>query len=196
MMNLGFLLTSTGGFIRDRAVPVAVFAALAAASAGAPAQAQKPPIGGDMKDFVLADPAKPVPEFAIADLAGTEVTLDAFKGKVVVLNLWATWCVPCIKEMPSLERLSDRMKDKGVAVLSVSQDRGGLKQVEPFLKKHTLKTLPIYLDPKGAVLKAIGGRGLPTTLVIDKEGREIGRLEGDAEWDGPHAVALIEHALK
>jgi thiol-disulfide isomerase/thioredoxin len=143
-----------------------------------------------------ASSAKPVAAFAITDLEGKEVTLDAFKGKVVVLNLWATWCVPCIKEMPSLERLSVKMKDKGVAVMSVSQDRGGMKQVGPFLDKHGLKALPIYLDAKGTVLKAIAGRGLPTTLVIDKEGREIGRLEGDAEWDGPHAAAIIEHALK
>jgi thiol-disulfide isomerase/thioredoxin len=133
---------------------------------------------------------------AFTDLEGKELSLDVFKGKVVVLNLWATWCVPCIKEMPSLERLSAKMKDKGVAVMSISQDRGGVKQVGPFLEKHGLKSLPIYLDPKGAVLKAINGRGLPTTLVIDKEGREVGRLEGDAEWDGPNALALIEYVLK
>lgn len=194
MMKLDFLLNLAGKDIRDRAVPVALFAMVSGLAA--PVWAEKPPIAGDMKDFITAEPAKPVPAFAITDLEGKEVTLDAFKGKVVVLNLWATWCVPCIKEMPSLERLSAKMKDKGVAVMSVSQDRGGLKQVGPFLEKHGLKGLPIYLDPKGAVLKAIAGRGLPTTLVIDKEGREIGRLEGDAEWDGPHAIALIEHALK
>lgn len=193
-MKLDFLLTSAGKGIRDRAWSVALFAAVWGLAG--PVSAQKPPIAGDMKDFITAEPAKPVPTFAITDLEGKDVTLDAFKGKVVVLNLWATWCVPCIKEMPSLERLSTRMKDKGVAVMSVSQDRGGMKQVGPFLDKHGLKALPIYLDPKGAVLKAIAGRGLPTTLVIDKEGREIGRLEGDAEWDGPHAIAIIEHALK
>jgi thiol-disulfide isomerase/thioredoxin len=194
MMKLDFLPVSAGKGIRDCVVPVALFAVLLGLSA--PVLAEKPPIAGDMKDFITAEPVKPVPAFAITDLEGKEVTLDALKGKVVVLNLWATWCVPCIKEMPSLERLSVKMKDKGVAVMSVSQDRGGMKQVGPFLDKHGLKALPIYLDAKGAVLKAIAGRGLPTTLVIDKEGREIGRLEGDAEWDGPHAIALIEHYLK
>ncbi len=193
-MKLDFLLTSAGKGIRDRAAPVALFAMVLGLSG--PVWAEKPPIAGDMKDFIVAEPAKPVPAFTITDLEGKELTLDAFKGKVVVLNLWATWCVPCIKEMPSLERLSVKMKDKGVAVMSVSQDRGGLKQVGPFLEKHGLKYLPIYLDAKGATFKAIAGRGLPTTLVIDKEGREIGRLEGDAEWDGPHAVAIIEHVLK
>lgn len=193
-MKLDFLLTSAGKGIRDRAAPVALFAMVLGVSG--PVWAEKPPIAGDMKEFIVAEPAKPVPAFTINDLEGKELTLDAFKGKVVVLNLWATWCVPCIKEMPSLERLSTKMKDKGVAVMSVSQDRGGMKQVGPFLEKHGLKNLPIYLDPKGGVLKAIAGRGLPTTLVIDKEGREIGRLEGDAEWDGEHAIAIIEHAMK
>lgn len=210
MMKLDFLLDRTGAVIRDRGRPVASFAArlavlvalvlatLAAQSVMPrnPALAQKPPLAGDMKDFVPAEAPKPLPPFTIADLDGKELGLDAFKGKVVVLNLWATWCVPCIKEMPSLERLSTKLKDKGVAVMSVSQDRGGQRQVGPFLEKQGLKALPIYLDPKGAVLKAINGRGLPTTVILDKEGREVGRLEGDAEWDGPNAVAVIEHYLK
>lgn len=196
MAKLDLPLAATGRFIRDRAGPVALIAALLALAPGGPALAQKPPLQGDMKEFVLADPPRPVGPIAFTDLEGKELALDQFKGKVVVLNLWATWCVPCIKEMPSLERLSQKMKDKGVAVMSISQDRGGMKQVGPFLDKHGLKALPIYLDPKGGVLKAIAGRGLPTTLVIDREGREVGRLEGDAEWDGAHAVALIEHILK
>lgn len=195
MAKLDLPLAATGRFIRDRAGPVALIAALLALAPGGPALAQKPPLQGDMKEFVLADPPRPAGPLAFTDLEGKELTLDQFKGKVVILNLWATWCVPCIKEMPSLERLSQKMKDKGVAVMSISQDRGGMKQVGPFLDKHGLKALPIYLDPKGGVLKAIAGRGLPTTLVIDREGREVGRLEGDAEWDGAHAVALIEHVL-
>ncbi len=146
-----------------------------------------------MKDFVLAEPPRPVPPLAFTDLDGKELTLEAFRGKVVVLNLWATWCVPCIKEMPSLQRLSAKLAGKGVAVMAMSQDRAGARVVEPFLDKHGLKALPVYLDPKGAVLRALAGRGLPTTLVIDRAGREIGRLEGDAEWDGPHALALINH---
>ncbi len=197
MARLDALLSVTGAVIRDRALSVPLFAALLAVAAALPAAAaDRPPLGGDMKDFVLADPPKAAPAVAFSDLEGKEVTLESFRGKVVVLNLWATWCVPCIKEMPSLERLGAKLKDRGVAVMSISQDRGGARQVAPFLEKHGLKTLPIYLDLKGAVLRAVGARGLPTTLVIDREGREIGRLEGDAEWDGPDALALIEHVLK
>ena len=185
--------------IRYRTPSVAGFGAAGLAfvaiflGSGAGLAADRPPLTGDMKDFVLAEPAKPVPALAFTDLDGKALTLDAFRGKVVVLNLWATWCVPCIKEMPSLQRLSAKLRDKGVAVLALSQDRAGAKVVTPFLEKHALKTLPIYLDTKGAVLKALNGRGLPTTLVIDRDGREVGRLEGDAEWDGPHALALINH---
>ncbi|MCC7046996.1 MAG: TlpA family protein disulfide reductase [Alphaproteobacteria bacterium] len=196
MAKLDFLLAATGAVIRDRAASVLLLAGLAALAAGGlAAAADKPPLKGDMKDFVLAEPAKPLPAMAFTDLDGKELSLDAFKGRVVVLNLWATWCVPCIKEMPSLERLAAKMKDRPVAVMSISQDRGGAKQVTPFLEKQGLKTLPIYLDPKGVVLKAINGRGLPTTLIVDQQGREVGRLEGDAEWDGANALALIEHVL-
>ncbi|MCC6470613.1 MAG: TlpA family protein disulfide reductase [Alphaproteobacteria bacterium] len=196
MAKLDILLAATGAVIRDRAASVLLLAGLLAAGLVLPGMAaDRPPLKGDMKDFVLADPPKPLPPMAITDLDGKEVGLDAFKGRVVVVNLWATWCVPCIKEMPSLERLTAKVKDRPVAVMSISQDRGGAKQVARFLEKQGLKTLPIYLDPKGTALRAIGGRGLPTTVIIDREGREVGRLEGDAEWDGPNALALIEHVL-
>lgn len=183
------------GVIRYRTASVARLGAfsLAVLLLGPAAAADRPPLSGDMKNFVLAEPPRPVPALAFTDLDGKELTLAAFRGKVVVLNLWATWCVPCIKEMPSLQRLSAKLGGKDVAVMAMSQDRAGAKIVAPFLEKHGLKTLPVYLDPKGAVLRALAGRGLPTTLVIDREGREFGRLEGDAEWDGPHALALINH---
>ena len=186
------------GFIRYPRRSVARFGAaclLVLTALGAPQAADRPPLGGDMKDFVLANPPRPGPEAGFTDLEGKELSLADFRGKVVVLNLWATWCVPCIKEMPSLQRLSAKMRDRGVAVLALSQDRAGAKLVTPFLEKHGLKTLPVYLDPKGLVLRAIAGRGLPTTVIYDQQGREVGRLEGDAEWDGPHALALIEHVL-
>lgn len=186
--------------IRYRSASVARFAARTAVGClavflalGPVSAAEKPPLQGDMKEFVLSDPPKPPPAFTFTDLEGKELTLGDFKGKVVVLNLWATWCVPCLKEMPSLQRLHAKMRDKGVVVAAVSQDRAGAKIVTPFIEKHGLKALPIYLDTKGVVLRAINGRGLPTTLVIDREGREVGRLEGDAEWDGPAAQALLNH---
>jgi thiol-disulfide isomerase/thioredoxin len=154
-----------------------------------------PPLGGDMKDFTLQKPPRPAPPLSFTDMAGKDLTLADFKGRLVVVNLWATWCAPCIKEMPSLDRMNARLKDKGLALLAISQDRGGAKTVAPFIEKLGLKSLPVYLDPKGGVQRALGVRGLPTTIVFDADGRELGRFEGDANWDGPDARAMLEHFL-
>lgn len=149
-----------------------------------------------MRDFHLAKPPKPGPALNFTDLDGRAMSLAGFKGKIAVVNLWATWCAPCVKELPSLMRLNAKMKDKGLAVLAISQDRAGAKVVTPFLDRLNLKALPVFLDPKGEVLRALGARGLPTTVVFDAQGRELGRFEGDANWDGPDAIAMFEHFLK
>lgn len=149
-----------------------------------------------MRDFELAKQPKPVPALSFTDIGGKELSLADFKGKLVVVNLWATWCAPCVKEMPSLGRMYAKLRDKGVALLAISQDRGGAKAVTPFLEKLGLQSLPAYLDPKGGVQRALAARGLPTTVIIDGQGRELGRYEGDAQWDGPDALALINHFLK
>ena len=149
-----------------------------------------------MRDFELAKQPKPAPALSFTDMDGKELSLADFKGKLVVINLWATWCAPCVKEMPSLNRMNAKLRDKGLALLSISQDRGGAKVVAPFLEKLALKSLPVYLDPRGGVQRALGVRGLPTTVVIDGQGRELGRYEGDATWDGPDALALLNHFLR
>jgi len=110
------------------------------------------------------------------------VALADFKGKLVLINLWATWCQPCLKEMPSLEKLQAAQADK-LTVAAISEDRGGNQVVEPFVAKLGLDKVMVYLDPKSAVGHAFSVRGLPTTLVIDTEGRLVGRVEGAAEWD-------------
>jgi thiol-disulfide isomerase/thioredoxin len=157
--------------------------------------AEEPPLKGEMRDFTLHKVPKPPVALNFTALDGKALTLADFKGKVVVANLWATWCAPCIKEMPSLDRMNARLAPQGLALLAISQDRGGAKVVEPFLEKLGLKSLPVYLDPKGEVQRALGVRGLPTTVVFDAEGRELGRFEGDANWDGADARALLTHFL-
>ncbi|MGQ0675504.1 MAG: TlpA disulfide reductase family protein [Rhodospirillales bacterium] len=154
-----------------------------------------PPLLGEMKDFTLAKPPRAAPPLSFTDMEGRELSLADFKGKLVVINLWATWCAPCIKEMPSLDRMNARLAGQGLALLAISQDKGGAKVVAPFLERLGLKSLPVYLDAKGAVQRALGVRGLPTTVVIDAEGRELGRFEGDANWDGPDARALLTYFL-
>ena len=144
-------------------------------------------------EFIPASPPQPAPEVSFTDLQGKWVTLADFKGKLVLINLWATWCQPCLKEMPSLEKLQGS-EDK-LTVAAVSEDRGGSKVVEPFVAKLGLDKVKIYLDPKSAVGHAFSVRGLPTTLVIDAEGRLVGRVEGAAEWDSAKMMTALQPFL-
>jgi thiol-disulfide isomerase/thioredoxin len=162
---------------------------LAPGRGGHLAAAEAPAASGIGEFTPLAAPL-PAPEVAFTTRDGEPVSLAEFKGRTVLVNLWATWCVPCIREMPSLDRLQAKLGSE-LAILAISQDRGGAKLVEPFLQKLDLKALTTYLDPKGGVGQAFGARGLPTSVLIDREGRMVGRLEGAAEWDSPAMTALL-----
>jgi thiol-disulfide isomerase/thioredoxin len=143
-----------------------------------------------LRQFIPANPPRPAPEIAFVDSAGKELTLADFRGRIVLVNLWATWCEPCIREMPSLDRLSAALPDQDLAIVLVSQDRGGDKVVAPFFAKLALG-LKTYLDPKSTVGHAFEVRGLPTSILIDREGRELGRVEGALAWDGAPAQSLL-----
>jgi thiol-disulfide isomerase/thioredoxin len=152
------------------------------------------PLPAQALNFVPSD-AKPAPELSFLDREGNAVSLEDFRGKVVILNLWATWCAPCRKEMPGLDRLQAALGKDGLLVLPLSLDRGEVDQIEAFYDEVGLTTLEIYRDPKAAAGRALGAYGLPTTLVLDREGREVGRLLGPAEWDGEEAMTLIRAVL-
>lgn len=154
-----------------------------------------PRITGEIQHFTPKQNPRAVPDVAFRDGKGDEVTFRDFHGKVVVLNFWATWCAPCVHEMPSLDRLAARLADRPVALVALNEDRGGAEVAAPFLEKLKLGNLPLYLDPEGAVQRALEVGSLPTTIVIDAEGREVGRLVGPADWSSPEAVALIETFL-
>lgn len=160
-----------------------------------PAQAQ-PPVGPEMADFTLIQPPRPAPETGFTDESGETVKLADLRGRVLLVNLWATWCAPCVEEMPALDALQAKLGGKDFQVLTVSTDRGGAKQVRPFYEKHGLKRLAIYLDPKTALTRALGAKGLPTSILIDREGRMVGQLVGAAAWDSPDAIALIRHYIE
>ena len=145
-------------------------------------------------EFIPSSPPVPAPTISLVDLAGNTVSLSEFAGRFVLINLWATWCEPCLREMPSLERMQSRFRDK-ITVLAISEDRGGSKTVEPFINKLGLKSFKTYLDPKSEAGRAFKVVGLPTSFLIDREGRVLGRVEGAAEWDSPKLLGILKSVL-
>jgi thiol-disulfide isomerase/thioredoxin len=136
-------------------------------------------------------PAPPAPiTFLGAD--GQPHTLDEFKGHGMVVNLWATWCVPCVSEMGTLEVASRALAPSDIAVLPLSSDRGGAETVQAFYQAHNISGLPVLLDPKGAAVRAWKAPGIPTSLIIDRAGRAVARVEGAADWGTPAAISLIK----
>ena len=130
------------------------------------------------------------PAAAFLDPAGRSVSLADFRGAPVLVNLWATWCGPCVKEMPTLDALAG---SGAIRVVAVSQDMGGAARVTPFFKEHGFTTLKPYLDPKLALGTALGAN-LPTTILYDAQGREVWRETGGYDWSGAEAKKLIAEA--
>ena len=146
--------------------------------------------------FRVHEAARPVPDLAFEDDRGGSRRPGEFRGKTVLLNVWATWCVPCREEMPALDRLQRELGGPDFEVVALSIDAGGVAVVKRFYGEIGIRSLPIYVDPSMRATSALGTVGLPTTLLIDAEGREIGRHIGPAEWDSPQAVRLIARYTK
>lgn len=148
-----------------------------------------------MPAFVYKKAPEPLAEVNFIDESGAAKTLADFKGKTVLLNLWATWCAPCREEMPSLERLQQALGSDKFEVVALAVDRTGPEAARKFLDSINVKSLTLYSDPttrSGSALKAIG---MPTTILINAEGNEIGRLPGPAEWDSADAKRLITETI-
>ncbi len=137
----------------------------------------------------LHEPKKLDLRFFAAD--GSALTLADYVGKAVILNLWATWCVPCVREMPALDDLARIVAKDGIVILPVSSDHGGAAVVGRFYAERGIKNLPILLDPQSRVAHEMGVNGIPTTFLIDKGGNELGWLEGSADWSSPDAITVV-----
>lgn len=191
-----FWIRSHTRIVRAALVVAALGVAAALFAAASPLNAADgPALTGSMKNFAVVAAPQAAPGTAFIDRGGEKRTLSDYRGKVVLVNFWATWCAPCVREMPSLLRLQQKLADRGFTVVALSSDRRGWDAIAPFAEKHGLAGLPLFHDPRLAVGREAGVKGLPTSLLIGRDGNEIGRLVGTAEWDEPESVALIEHYL-
>jgi peroxiredoxin len=137
----------------------------------------------------------PAPNFTLPGLDGKMVSLADYKGKVVLFNIWATWCPPCVVEMPSMEKLNQELKDEGFEILAASIDVSGAKVVIPFMKKHRL-SFPALIDTKGAIKNLYLTTGVPESFIIDKDGIIVEKVIGPRDWATPGAIRFFRNLIQ
>ncbi len=142
--------------------------------------------------FIRPSSASPIGDLVFADASGQARRLSEWRGRTVILNLWATWCAPCKTEMPSLDRLQEKLAGRNVAVVALSTDRTGLKEPASFFASQGIRHLELFNDQPGEATTRLRAAGLPTTIILDGNGQEIARLVGPAEWDSPEVISQIE----
>ncbi len=142
----------------------------------------------------LTVPPKALVDITFTDAEGALVRLEDKRGKLVLVNFWATWCPPCVREMPSLDRLQAELGGPGFEVVAMSEDRE-INAIGPFYERYGLTALAGYHDPYSRLVRRLEVPGLPTTILIDQAGNELGRVVGPAEWDSPEALALMRHYM-
>ena len=150
---------------------------------------------GVLRNFQMQHEGLAAPDTAYFDSAGNEHRLTDLTGSGIVLNFWATWCAPCVREMPQLDRLKKLVAANDIHVLAISQDRQGALVVKKFYATNKLDGLKILVDKGSRLIRSLKGRGLPTTVLFNKKGREVGRVTGMADWDSPEVVAFIRRCL-
>ncbi|MES2915921.1 MAG: TlpA disulfide reductase family protein [Pseudomonadota bacterium] len=143
-----------------------------------------PGIAGTM-GFAVLDAPQDMPEVRFVTEDGSRRTLADFRGKVILLNIWATWCIPCRKEMPTLDALQADLGSSKFEVVTLSIDKAGVPVVRQFFDEYAIRNLAIYVDQTSLAFSNLGVFGLPTTLIVDGDGRELARLIGPAEWNSP-----------
>jgi thiol-disulfide isomerase/thioredoxin len=171
-------------------------ALLLAANAGAadPAALQAE-AAGDMRKLSVHAAPQEVSDTVFHDVEGAQHRLSDWRGQVVVLNFWATWCAPCRHEMPSLDRLQAEMGGADLEVVTVATGRNSVAGIRRFFEEEGIERLPILTDADQSLAREMAVLGLPVTVIIDPEGREVARLTGGAEWDTPEAKAILEAVI-
>jgi thiol-disulfide isomerase/thioredoxin len=190
-MNRRFSIT----FLAVVAIVAVIAGAVAIVLGSRGGNGSAPPLAGTVAHFSLATPRPPAPAVALGGVEGAAVPLSALKGKVVLVNFWATWCAPCLEEMPALDRLQARIGRDDFLVAAVSIDRGGRDTAVPWLEDHGVKNLTLYLDPQSRAALAFRVTELPVSVILDRAGNIVGRMVGPAEWDAPEALALVRHVI-
>jgi len=150
---------------------------------------------GAMKRFEFHDRPVPATTALFQDEMGNDVRFSDFKGKVILVNLWATWCAPCIKEMPDLNALQKSLGGETFQVVLLSENQDGIESSLEFLKENKITDLTTYIDSKRKVARTLKTNALPTSILINAEGNEVGRLIGPAEWNSGDAKALINYFI-
>lgn len=150
----------------------------------------------DMQKLVILDEPRERIEAGFVDLYGNAVDIGDFAGKVVLVNFWATWCPPCRAEMPSIDALAGSLSGADFEVVAISTDRAGAEKAQGFFDEIGIEHLKLYHDRSRDMARLAGVLGLPVTLILDRQGREIARMHGDADWNGPDARALIQRIIE
>lgn len=145
---------------------------------------------GEMARLVFHEAPRNRVDTAFDDASGNPVSFADWQGQVVFVNFWATWCPPCLKEMPAIDRLAAALEGE-MAVLAISTDRGSPDKPRRWLESNGIRNLPLYHDRGMRLAMASAILGQPTTLILDRQGREIARFQGDAEWDSDEAKAML-----
>jgi thiol-disulfide isomerase/thioredoxin len=151
--------------------------------------------GEPPRNFILHEVPEPGAAVRFEDDQGQPRSLADFRGKIVLLNVWATWCAPCLKEIPALDHLAAALNGADFAIVAVSVDRKGIDAVRKVFAELDVQKLPIYIDSFGQALRTVRAIGLPTSLFIDREGREFGRAVGPAEWDSAATIEFLRHVV-
>lgn len=146
---------------------------------------------GHMAKLQFHEAPRPASDLAFLRADDTESSLAAYDGKILVLNFWATWCAPCLKEMPGLDRLNLALGGDDFAVVTLATGRNSPAGIARFFRDTELQSLTQYRDIKQGIAREMDIPGLPTTVILDRQGREIARMTGDAEWDTPSAKAIV-----